>query len=369
SWQANDPVVHYLNGDLNFTGTVKGYTSGGSQRGFPASLTNQLGLGEINDRYAPWGQAGAVAGNFDPNPYNMAFKDPLVVDSDAWNFPTNKVPSIGWLGRIHRGTPWQSVYLKSTNILAYNKGTVSGSITWNSWTGNGIAFDQPNTAPVEDRLMFDLFSSAFNDNASRGQLSVNVGTAPGSHSLAAWSALFSAIPLPATSTTNSYTFLPPAGPYDSTLPITQQPGLVQLVQGINQARANLTNHDGSVGVFQHKGDILATAQLSERSPFLDLSQTNYNNDVMYEWLPQQVLSLLKISSAPRYVVYCYGQALRPAANGVYLGTTSLGGQSLFGMVTNYQVVAESATRVVLRIDGAPTNTHAVVESFNLLPPD
>src|SRR6185369_2100836 len=128
SWQANDPVVHYLNGDLNFTGTVKGYTSGGSQRGFPASLTNQLGLGEINDRYAPWGQAGAVAGNFDPNPYNMAFKDPLVVDSDAWNFPTNKVPSIGWLGRIHRGTPWQSVYLKSTNILAYNKGTVSGKI-------------------------------------------------------------------------------------------------------------------------------------------------------------------------------------------------------------------------------------------------
>jgi hypothetical protein len=39
------------------------------------------------------------------------------------------------------------------------------------------------------------------------------------------------------------------------------------------------------------------------------------------------------------------------------------------MVTNYQIVAESATRVVVHIEGAPANTHAVVESFNILPPD
>jgi hypothetical protein len=81
------------------------------------------------------------------------------------------------------------------------------------------------------------------------------------------------------------------------------------------------------------------------------------------------MSLVTVSSTPRYVIYCYGQALRPAPNGLFLGTTAFAGQSLFGMVTNYQVVAEAATRVVVRLEGAPTNTHAVVESFNLLPPD
>src|SRR6185369_14851813 len=73
SWQANDPLVHYLNGDLNFSGTVSGYTSGGSQRGNPASLTNQLGLGTINARYAPWGQFGVVFAGSDANSNNIAY--------------------------------------------------------------------------------------------------------------------------------------------------------------------------------------------------------------------------------------------------------------------------------------------------------
>ena len=56
----------------------------------------------------------------------------------------------------------------------------------------------------------------------------------------------------------------------------------------------------------------------------------------------------------------------------------------FGMVTNYQVVSEIATRAVLRLDTARTNVidvnaansaitvtppRAVIESFNILPPD
>ena len=40
------------------------------------------------------------------------------------------------------------------------------------------------------------------------------------------------------------------------------------------------------------------------------------------------------------------------------------------MVTNYQVVAESATRAVVRVDGAGTPApHVVVETYNPLPPD
>ena len=82
------------------------------------------------------------------------------------------------------------------------------------------------------------------------------------------------------------------------------------------------------------------------------------------------------------MIYCYSQALKPAPNGIYTGS----GQ-FFGMVTNYQVVSEIATRAVVRfgstrtnvvttLDGtnwfsAPmvTNNNAVIESFNLLPPD
>ena len=38
--------------------------------------------------------------------------------SDNWNFPTNKYPTVGWLGRVHRGTPWQTVYFKAHEHLA-----------------------------------------------------------------------------------------------------------------------------------------------------------------------------------------------------------------------------------------------------------
>jgi len=57
--------------------------------------------------------------------------------------------------------------------------------------------------------------------------------------------------------------------------------------------------------------------------------------------------------------------LKPAPNSL---VTS--GANVFGMCTNYQVVAESAARAVVRVDGAGTPTpHVVVESFNPLPPD
>ena len=77
---------------------------------------------------------------------------------------------------------------------------------------------------------------------------------------------------------------------------------------------------------------------------------------MYEWLPQQTMSLLRCSSSPRYVIYCYGQALKPAPNCIYTGSGPY-----FGMVTNYQVVSEIATRAVVRFGSMLTN---VVTSTN-----
>ena len=79
----------------------------------------------------------------------------------------------------------------------------------------------------------------------------------------------------------------------------------------------------------------------------------------------QTLSLLHVSSAPRYVIYSYGQTLKPAQGSI----VTSGGQ-FFEMITNYQVVSETATRAVVRVEGANTpQPHIVLESFNILPPE
>ncbi len=394
TWQANDPLVHYVAGDLNYSGNdYNGIQTGTNQWNKTSSAFPILpDLGQLNKRYQPWG-----VGSY---PYSFSLKDSLIYSSDDWDFPTNKFPTIGWLGRVHRGTPWQTVYLKSPDILANNN-----IGTWTKWTGNFNQFDATNTAPVQDRLLFDLFTTAFNDNATRGQLSVNVEAGLTNNplaGLAAWSALFSGVEVLTNTTSdgsllNGVLYFPrpllqitnfpinPAGPVNPINP----PPLWEIVTNINGTRTNFVNVDGLKGAFEHIGDILAVPQLSVQSPFLNwndsIQQANGISDEMYEWLPQQVMSLLRVGGSPqtpmRYVIYSYGQALKPAPNSIYTGSGPL-----FGMVTNYQIVSEAATRAVVRfnsvltnkiyfINSPPTvtnqviNNNAVIERFNVLPPD
>jgi hypothetical protein len=407
SWQANDPLVHYTADDLNWPGA--------NQLNQTADdLTNE-DLGQLNQRYMPWG-GSPLLGGADHNPFNLALKDPLVWQSDDWDFPTYKLPTVGWLGRVHRGTPWQTVYLKAFDILQQTNaaGVVIGTNTWAQWTGDGqsrsnqyydIYYDTANAAPAQDRLLFDNFTTAFNDNATRGTLSVNVGAGDPNNlqaGLAAWSALLSGV-IALSNNAVDAAISPSvimqhanAMAYFTSFPINPAgPGgigaaLGQIVTNINLTRATFTNADGLVGTFEHAGDVLGAAQLTDQSPFLNwfdngqpAQQINGISDEMYEWLPQQVMSLLRVSGTPqspvRYVIYSYGQALKPAPNGIYTGS----GQ-YFGMVTNYQVVAEAATRTVLRFNGTRvnyltnngliwinvpyiTNNQVVIERFNTLP--
>jgi hypothetical protein len=160
------------------------------------------------------------------------------------------------------------------------------------------------------------------------------------------------------SPSNNWMVVPPAG----TAGLNSALG--NLVTNINNMRAVYTNTDGVVGTFEHPGDILSVAALTEQSPFLSLDTTNQQkgiSDEVYEWLPQQMMGLVR-ASEPRYVLYCYGQALRPAPNGTVLS----GNNAL--LITNYQVVAESALRAVIRVDNANTSTpRPVVESSTVLP--
>jgi hypothetical protein len=71
--------------------------------------------------------------------------------------------------------------------------------------------------------------------------------------------------------------------------------------------------------------------------------------------------LLKVDDMPRVVIYAWGQTLKPAPNSVILSGPAR------GVVTNYQVASEYATRTVLRIEGAPKNPRVVVENYTVLP--
>jgi hypothetical protein len=422
-FQANDPLVHYLSSDLN---DINDDTT--NRVNINSVQTNTVKtIGTYSDRYLPWGGLdpgyGPNAGgnpdrqllpaavyygnpiqavNVDQNQYSFAYRDPLVWSPDNWDFPTNKYPSVGWLGRVHRGTPWQSVYLKSTNIWSLsgtNNGAQNqGPATWEVWSGDVNADDAYNEIPAQDRLLFDIFSATPDDDATRGQVSVNIGADDPNNMLAglpSWSALLSGMVSMSTNTTSGYALIGNPGyqdpvtvsPWQQSSPyfavVTNQPygiynpAMAAIVNGINSTRTNFTSIDGLQGVFEHAGDILATPQLSDGSPYLNVSDSSklyYGvSDEMYEWLPQQMLGLVTVSgtsqSPPRYVVYCYGQTLKPAVNGIVQSGT------FQGLCTNYQVTAESAARVIISVQNTPTPANPtatpriVVQQYNALPPD
>jgi hypothetical protein len=374
-WQANDPLVHYLASDLNYMNP--GWQQSSDPQNSPLPVTSQNTPGQ---RFQPWGLNKQMAGlnNVDVNAFNLAYKDPLVWCPENWDFPTNRYPTVGWLGRVHRGTPWQTVFLKATNILNYANG--NGLTTWVDWSGDVNSFDAANSRPTQDHLLFDLFTTRLNDNAAHGTLSVNVGAGRSDGGLAAWSALFSGmVALSNNLALPSYT-VRPSTTWANINPVgvnQQNSALWKIVNGINNTRTNTALFP--LGCFQNVGDILATPQLTEQSPFLNTNAPLSGvfkayppleyaiSDEVYEWLPQQALGLLRASGTTRYVVYCYGQTLRPAVGGTVLSG------NYFNLVTNYQITAESAARAVIRVDrqvtATGTNYSTVVESFNPLPPN
>jgi hypothetical protein len=120
-----------------------------------------------------------------------------------------------------------------------------------------------------------------------------------------------------------------------------------------------TNFNGS---FRRLGDILAVPELTVKSPWL-VGNTNFMSDAAVERIPQQVLGLLHCEDNPRFVVYSYGQALKPAPQSIVTSGRFM------GLVTNYQVTAETVTRAVVRVEGLPNNPRVAVESYNQLAPD
>ncbi len=344
SFQVNDPLVHYTLDDLTdpkvfksgqsnvveFYNSVQVATNGGG--GLTDAQSHHYNLGRINDRYQPW-DSSSDADSVQAE--DMLFKDPLVKFADIWNFPTNQFPSIGWLGRVHRGTPWQTFFLKADPN--------PNLITWtNAWVVS------PATYPTSDWPLLDLFTVSPNDNASRGLLSINQANS------AAWAALFSGV-IVLTDGAGASVTLDPTN-VSALLNTTTNANNV-VAKGINVVRQAQTN-----GVFHSIGDILAVPALTSFSPFLGGSTNTssaFTDDVV-ERIPQQILSLLKVGQ-PRFVIYAYGQSLKP--KDIYLGNPN------FNLCTNYAITGEFMTRTVCHVEGDVNHPKVVVDNFNVLTGD
>ena len=319
--QANDPLVHYTASDLDGqTGATAVWTYQVYQNGIwyhSDDLVDQPlpvpSLSPVGGRYQPWGQKGQLAGIslVDTNPYNLAYKDPLVWGPDYWNFPTGQSWSLSWVGQVHRGTPWQTVYLKSSNILA---AAVSvgvnllniGYNTWANWTGDlqtnlatGIAADSINSAPVWDFNVVSLLAAMLNTNALATQFSVNnpnVGT---------WEAALDGM----TVLTNTLPVVHAGIPtqYSPILISSNSAQAALIANAIQSIRTNTVLFPQPT--FQWIGEVLATPQLSIQSPFLNLGGTGtlYNqvaygiSDQAYEAIPSQLLPLLRVDSTGQMI--------------------------------------------------------------------
>jgi Tfp pilus assembly protein PilX len=329
SWAANDPLVHYTTGDLKPPGPdVVHNDSATAQAGLLLSpVTNSVG-GIVRERYDPWGIASGI-------PYNdMLYQDPMITSASAWQFPSNKFPSVGWLGRVHRGTPWQTVYFKSDNP----KGDPDQFSGWTNWVNT------LDTYPTNDWVLADLFTTALNDNSARGLLSVNQTND------AAWAAALAGVI--ALSNINVGVQILPTNVYqfvEGTLPASNP------TNGINYARSLHVN-----GLFHHVGDILAAPVLTVQSPFVNYRTGTEISDEVVERIPQQIMGLLKVGE-PQFVIYAWGESLRP--KNLYLSSPNN------NLCTNYEITGEFLSRTVCHVVHTNGTPKMVIDSYNVEPSD
>jgi len=292
--EANDPLVHYLASDMNPSVTLSAGLTNHYNYGTPMPTLTNLDLGQLNKNYQPWGGNPLLflpIGEEDTSAFNLSLKDPLIYSADDWNFPNGQTTDLNWIGQVHRGTPWQTIYLKASDILGeVQNGTNIGTNTWMNWTGDFDAADAAAMAPVQDRHLVSLLMSMLNTNDLQSLLSVNN---PNSNS---WLVLFDGL----TALTNNLSDVQlHSGLFPSqfgTLVISSNSAQASLIANIIQtARVSQPNQ-----YFREIGNILAIPQLTEQSPFLnwnDSIQQQYGiSDEVYEEIPSQLLWLLRADS-------------------------------------------------------------------------
>ena len=284
TWQANDPLVHYLASDLIFSEpgvTGLHHLDDNYLSVIPNVLPLSLKPMIAGKHYSPWGNPGWLAAltNVEVNASMLQFKDPLVWRSDNWNFPDGQDWPLATLGRIHRGTPWQTVYLKASDLL----NDAMGVNTWTNWVGNANMFDATNSAPTSDWQLMGLLLPLMNTNASTNLLSVNDA------SLTNWLNVLDGISV----LTNSSSSPTPSGSSFTTDIMSGDSSQASLIaNAIIQLKGNLPN-----SAFPSIGSVLQTPTMAENSPWLNwndaIQQQNGISDEAYEAIPAQLLPRLR----------------------------------------------------------------------------
>jgi hypothetical protein len=242
-------------------------------------------LTNLNYAYQPWG--GWHLPNHSssyPTPYDvdLRVKDPRVQQSDDWNFPTGESLSFEWLGRVHRGTPWQTVFLKPSNE------TLAEWRAWNNDTafitnGDNVSIDAAFSHPTNDWQFASLWARWLNTNDLFTLLPIN------NTDTNAWAARLDGL----IALTNAA-----VGELDPITINSNSPQAGVMAQAIQAARGNQ--------LFRDVGDVLATRELSVGSPFLYTNgmssfgltglKANGITDEALEKIPTELLPLLRADS-------------------------------------------------------------------------
>ncbi len=285
-WQARDPMVHYLSSDLLYfekSGVTVPWT--------PPSITNTSinNLGSLNDRYQPWGGNPFVVPSDDPKAFNVVIKDPAVAHSDDWDFPHNESLTLPMLRRIHRGTPWQTLYLKSLSVAEAVGNYKLQSSDWRIWTGNFDLFDALHTQPERDWSLVALIASLLNTNRPQDLLSIN-STDPN-----AWLAALNGLAVLTNSASDEY-LIDYSSPLFEELTMTSNSTPATVIElAIRTARSAQPNQ-----LFHEVGDLLAVSALSTESPWLNRSSEIQLElgltDEAYERIPAQLLARVRADS-------------------------------------------------------------------------
>jgi hypothetical protein len=341
--QANDPLVHYLASDLNSQSGTSGVWENASiwPNGSWTHVDNLVGSSSpmapttpVGGRYQPWGvkPTTPVTGG-DTTGYSLAYKDPLVWMPDNWNFPTNLLSDLTGLGQVHRGTPWQTVYLKSTNVLqaTYMAGIQGpqnvGTNEWAVWTGDINVSDAALMAPVNDWRLAALLMSLLNTKNPAQLLSVN------DPNVVDWQNILNGMTVFSNSAASVYPGTIPQ--YDIYVMSSNSAPALAIASAIVQARSGQAGQN-----FYSIGDILSVPGLDINSPWLDTTNNAYQaywgiTDTAYEAIPAQLLPLLRPDSIGTLATanggwnvqfsgadgYCYGvQTSTNLINWITVGT-------------------------------------------------
>lgn len=267
TWAKNDLLVRLLvdkDGFTNYQYLRPLQTASNFQ---PATL------GYLNHSYAPW--LGSPHSASYPKFSNRALRDAGVYSADQWNFPTNETPAAHWLGRVHRGTPWQTIYLQAD------------AASMNDWLVQG---QDPRTHPTNDWRLATLLASWMNTNDVRALHSVN------STNLDAWAATLDGLIL----LSNNLPFAVIGEPlqFEPIVLSSNSPQASVVAEGIQRTR-----HAQRGQYFADAGALLAVPELSSTAPWLNLGtldQVYFGlNDEAYESLPAQLLSLIRADPVVR----------------------------------------------------------------------